>query len=456
MLNIFILLSVLCIAPLALLSPFVGVLGWHWIAFMNPHRLGWGAVETMPAAMIVGAVALGAWVISREPKRPPRDAIVFVLFLLAVWISITTVFALVPDGAFKIWDRSIKILIFTFVTLCLTTNVHRLHALIWVTVLSIGFFSMKGGLFTITTGGQYLVWGPTGSFIEDNNQLAMAVLMTLPLFFYLAQNVAHRYVRWGLFAGLALSVFSIVGSQSRGAFLSLVVLAGYLAIKSRHKFAYAGLGLGLLVVLILFLPESWMERMQSIRDFEEDQSAQGRFDAWTYAIRLFMERPLTGGGFRAYYDADHFMALVPDALTSRAWHSVYFEVLGEHGGVGMAIFATLFVLTWLRAGQLARLGRRNGLHWALDLGRMCKASLVAFATAGLFLNMAFFDLYYVIITIVVCGYSIAAQEVGETAVSARARPHGRGHQSGAPPAAPNPEGRAAASSLGAKRWSRRF
>jgi hypothetical protein len=74
MLNIFILLSVLCVAPLALLSPFVGVLGWHWIAFMNPHRLGWGAVETMPAAMIVGAVALGAWVISREPKRPPRDS----------------------------------------------------------------------------------------------------------------------------------------------------------------------------------------------------------------------------------------------------------------------------------------------------------------------------------------------------------------------------------------------
>ncbi|WP_051432354.1 putative O-glycosylation ligase, exosortase A system-associated [Rhodovibrio salinarum] len=419
MLNIFILLAVLCMAPLALLSPFVGLLGWHWIAFMNPHRLGWGAVETVPAAMIVGAFALGAWMISREPKRPPRDWIVFVLFMLAVWISITTVFALVPEGAFRIWDRSIKILLFTYVTLCLTTNVHRLHALIWITVLSIGFFSMKGGLFTITTGGQYLVWGPKGSFIQDNNQLAMAVLMTLPLFFYLSQNAANRYVRWGLLAGLVLSVFSVVGSQSRGAFVSLVIVSGYLALKSRHRLVFAGLGASLLVALIFFLPESWIERMQSIQEYEQDKSVQGRFDAWTYAWRIFEERPLVGGGFRAYYDGDYFMALVPDALMPRAWHSVYFEVLGEHGGVGIAIFLTLLLMTWLRASQLEWLGRRHALAWASDLGRMCKASLVAFATAGMFLNMAFFDLYYVIIAVVVCGYSIAAQESGETRVSLR-------------------------------------
>lgn len=409
MLNVFIIAAIVGTIPLIVVFPFTGVLAWHWIAFMNPHRLGWGGLG-LPPAMVVGAATLMFWLISREPKVPPRDTIVYLLVTLAAWISITTVFAIAPNGANPIWERAIKILLFALVTCTMVTTVHRLHGLIWVIVLSMGFFSIKGGLFVILTGGNATVFGPPNSFIGENNALAMAILMTLPLFWYLKENAELPLMRWVLLIAFILSVFAVIGSYSRGAFLALVAVAAFFALNSRHKFVYISIGIGLLAVFAVFVPPAWIAEMQSIANFEDDPSAQGRFDAWLFALRLVGERPILGGGFRAYYDDALFMALVPDAATARAWHSNYFQILGEHGIIGFIIFASIFLFTWRRSSDLVRIGTELGRQWPADLGRMCKVSLVAYASAGVFLNMAFFDLYYAIVVIVVSGYQVIAQE----------------------------------------------
>ena len=135
--------------------------------------------------MIVALTTLVAWMLSKEPKRIPLNAVSWFLIALVVWMSFANLFAVVPEEAFIKWEQAIKILVMTFATLALCGTRERLHALIWIVVVSLGYFGLKGGIFTIIGGGQNLVWGPPGSFISDNNALALALIMTLPLIRYL-------------------------------------------------------------------------------------------------------------------------------------------------------------------------------------------------------------------------------------------------------------------------------
>ena len=142
--------------PLIVIKPHVGVLVWSWISYMNPHRLTWGFTYDFPLAMVVGLVTIAAWLFSREPKSLPRHPLVLLLAMFAAWVSFTTLFAVYPDQAQAKWDRTIKVLLFNgFVTLGLITTRQRLDALIWVIVLSLGFFALKGAAFTLLTGGNY-------------------------------------------------------------------------------------------------------------------------------------------------------------------------------------------------------------------------------------------------------------------------------------------------------------
>ena len=103
-------------------------------------------------------------------------------------------------------------------------------------VLAIGFYAVKGGLFTIATLGQFRVWGPEDSFIYDNNAFALATVMSIPLWVYLFTQSAHRpWVRFGIMFAVAMSAVSAIGTHSRGAVLAIVAMAMFLWFKSRRK-----------------------------------------------------------------------------------------------------------------------------------------------------------------------------------------------------------------------------
>jgi probable O-glycosylation ligase (exosortase A-associated) len=148
------------------------------------------------------------------------------------------------------------------------------------------------------------------------------------------------------------------------------------------------------------MPQSWYDRMGTIETHEEDKSAQGRVNAWWTSWNLANDR-LLGGGFECWHKAT-FAMYAPDPTNVRDVHSVIFEVLGEHGFIGLTLFVLLGVSTWLSAGWTARRARHMAdIAWVADMMRMLQVSLIAYATAGLFLGLAYFDYYYTIIVAVV-------------------------------------------------------
>lgn len=410
MINLAIVAAVLGSVPIILRYPFAGIIFWYWVSIMNPHRLAWGFASDFPVAMVIGATAIGAFMISRERKVLPSDTTTVLLILLTLWVTLTTVLAANPEDAWEKWDRTIKILVITFLTLAMLTNRVRLHAVIWVIALSLGYYMWKGGVFTLIGGADNRVWGPPQSFIADNNQLAMALLMAAPFVRYLQVVSANRAVRIAFGATLAVGALAVIGTYSRGAFLAMLAVAGVLALRSHHKLQIGLLVVAVAVVAVAITPETWVERIESIGDYEEDSSAQGRFDMWTFAWRYALDHPITGGGFLINLDADTFFRYVPDAYKVRSMHSVIFEVLGEHGFVGLALFLGLIASAWRGFAQVRRSCRARA-PWAWELAGFGQVSLVAYITAGLFYNLAFFDLFYLVLVIQVALSRIVAAEV---------------------------------------------
>jgi putative inorganic carbon (hco3(-)) transporter len=150
--------------PWCLLRPYIGVLLWTWLSLMNPHKLAWGFAFDFPFAYIVAIATLIGLVISRDPKRLPITPVTVAMAALIGWMCVTSFFALYPDQIGEYFWRVMKVQLMIFVTLLVLHTRHQLEYLIWVTVGSVAFYGIKGGIFTLRTGGGSHVYGPTGGY----------------------------------------------------------------------------------------------------------------------------------------------------------------------------------------------------------------------------------------------------------------------------------------------------
>ena len=152
------------------------------------------------------------------------------------WMSFTSLFAMAPAGeVYDAWIRVIKIHLMLLLTLMLIRGRSHMDQLVWVIVISLGYYGAKGGVWTVLTGGGDRVWGPPGGVIEGNNELALALVVVIPLMYYLMSTTPRRLVKNALIGMMVACGFSIVGSHSRGAFLAIVACAGMLALTAAGR-----------------------------------------------------------------------------------------------------------------------------------------------------------------------------------------------------------------------------
>ncbi len=381
--------------PFILMRPYLGLLIWSWLGYMNPHRLTYGFAYSFPWVMLVAVVTLAGLVFSKEDRKIQASAVSLLLFVFLAWTGFTTVFAAMPDAAWEKWQEFAKVLIMVFVTLMLVKNRQRMHWLVWMIVVSLGFYGLKGGFFTLTHGGNFHVMGPPDSFITDNNALALALCMTLPLMRYLQLHSEGKLVRIALGVGMALTGVAILGTYSRGGLIGLAVVGAALLVKSRRKFTL------LLAVVVIgatayhFMPPQWTARMDTLHHAEETDSGETRIQSWEFATNVALHRPLTGGGFDAYLSPSLWADYAPPGSIRRAVHSIYFRTLSEQGFPGLLLFLALLFMTWRACAKVRSYTRGDaGRRWAFDLASMLQVCMIAFMVSGAFLPMPYFDLTY--------------------------------------------------------------
>ncbi|GGC97101.1 putative O-glycosylation ligase, exosortase A system-associated [Undibacterium terreum] len=386
--------------PFVFTRPFLGVLMFIWVSLMNPHRLTYGAAYDFPFAALIVVITLISLLASKQPKKFPVTPAVVVLLIFIGWMNLTTFSALEPVRAWTEWNRVMKTMFLLMVVLVSVNTKKEIQALAWTIGLSIGFWGLKGGIFTLTSGGGSNVYGPDGSYIADNNALALALVTALPIIWYTQLTVKYRIIRYGLMALSIICLVSAVGSYSRGALLGGGCMLIFLWLKSRQKIR-TGLILLLIVPLIYtVMPDKWFDRMNTIDDYKQDASAQGRINAWGFAVNV-AENNLMGGGYDCFTHK-MFAVYAPNPYDQHAAHSIYFQVLGEHGFVGLGLFLLFIWMAWRSGTKIIKHCKgRDDLKWASDLAAMCQVSIIGYAIGGAFLTLAYYDLFYDVVGLLI-------------------------------------------------------
>jgi probable O-glycosylation ligase (exosortase A-associated) len=216
---------------------------------------------------------------------------------------------------------------------------------------------------------------------------------------------------------MALLALGVIGTQSRGGFLALLILAAYLYIKSDRKILLTILIAAFCIGASFYISSDYVARMDTIATAEQDDSFMGRVVAWKLSFIMAMQHPFFGGGIKSleYFPvwldlSKDFFAYpwfytgnaLPNMTVARAAHSIYFQVLGDQGFVGLALYLACLASSFLKAGSVARKARKMGAPaWLPTAAVMVQLSIFAFAVGGAALSLAYFDLLFALFGLVV-------------------------------------------------------
>jgi putative inorganic carbon (hco3(-)) transporter len=384
----------------ALRHPWIGVMLWTWLSIMNPHRFAYGFAYSAPLAAVAAAALLLGLLITKDKSSPFKGAPVTLLAVFMVWMTLSWLFGLDIAYDYEQWKKVMKIDFMIIVGMALLYSKQHVLALAWVSAGSLALLGLKGGIFTVATGGNYRVWGPEGSFIYDNNEFALSLVMTIPLLRFLQLQLQPGWRRHLMTITMLFCAAAALGTHSRGALLAMTAMATVLWWRGRSRFLGGVLIAVAAMSLLAFMPEHWTTRMSTISEFQEDRSALGRISAWWNAFGIAQHR-LFGVGFDAA-KPELFALYSPYPDYVHAAHSIYFQVMGNHGFIGLFIFLGIFGSTYWWAGRLRHEAKVHpSAAWAADLGAMAQVSLIGYAVGGAFLSLSYFDLPYNVMMMVV-------------------------------------------------------
>jgi probable O-glycosylation ligase (exosortase A-associated) len=236
------------------------------------------------------------------------------------------------------------------------------------------------------------------------------MVLVIPILHYLSQYSAKRLVRWGFLAGLLLTVVAVLGTYSRGGMIALCVVGLWFFATSRRK-ARAFFLVALAVIVVLCVaPDSWFDRFNTIADAGQDSSFMGRVVAWKVSSAIALDNPLFGGGFHALQEQSvweifkyspgllGFVDTPEPDLRAKAAHSIYFEVLGDLGFLGLFIFLTVFANALLIRYRIKSLVKRAGedFAWALDAANALMLSILAYLAGGAGVSLGYFEVPFML------------------------------------------------------------
>ncbi|WP_338467554.1 DUF5935 domain-containing protein [Novosphingobium sp. ZN18A2] len=452
MLDLFFLAFALAFFGAGMRKPFLFVLAYTWLDIVAPQRIvDWGLISHIPISLIAFVGAFGLWFVAddkRDLRFSMRQAI---LLALLAYCFVTTQTADFPVAAQEKWSWVWKALVFAiFLPLTLRTRL-RIEAMALIMVLSAGVIIIGGGIKTLASGGGG--YGGLSLLVNDNtglyegSTLSMVAVAILPLIVWLVRHGTVFPADWKvrLFAvALGFACLLIpVGTQTRTGLLCIILLLVLSLRTVRHRFAYVALIAAAGAIAIPMLPASYKERMSSIENHQADQSASTRIAVWKWTIKYAEQHPF-GGGFEAYRqnrlsfdtvekDRDGSnVEIEKDKIVDkgRAYHSAYFEMLGEQGYPGLALWLLLQALGITQMEVLRRRFRRDppqGMEWLAPLANALQQAQFVYLLGSLFVGIAFQPFCYMLIGLQISLWAYAkriaiARPPRIVARSRRARP----------------------------------
>lgn len=400
---------------MGLKRPFLLVLVYVYIDIVSPQRLTYYLLNAVPISLIAVVMAVGGWALAddkRDVRVAPRQLLILLLILYC-WITMQT--ADFPLEAHEKWDWAWKALVFAaFLPLTLRNRL-RLEALLVFMVLSAATIIIVGGIKTLASGGGY---GQLNLMVDNNSGLyegstiSTVAIAVVPIILWLIKYGTIFPPDWrsrGFGAALIFACLLIpIGTSTRTGLLCIALLALLLLRSAKRKVLYLT-AIGILgVVAVPFLPSTFTQRMETIQTYQADESASTRLAVWKWTLDYVAEHPF-GGGFDMYrgnvisYDlkSTDGSKVRPGATADRgrAFHSAYFEMLGEQGWPGLALWLLLNIAGIVRMEVLRRRYRdpAGDLAWAGSLAAALQGAHLIYMLGATFIAIAFQPFIYMLI-----------------------------------------------------------
>jgi len=401
-------------------KPWIGLGFWLWTSCIQVNFLLYGFASSFQINRIFALTTIFSYIIGKDKIKMKMNSIYFLFFLYFIWVSISVLISDVhPHSLHFRYENFVKMFIF-FIMACKVLS-KKLHIdyVLWMLVISYGALGCSEGLKYIISGGTHTATS-IRAINGDNNFAGVMLLTTLPFSIYILSQTKHKILKFGLIGVVLLLITGILATNSRGAFVGLMILGGYFFLKSERKILVFFIFIGIIATAYNVLPESWFERMDTIENADEDDSFMTRVTSWKMSILIAMDNPIFGGGLRAvedlkiwhHYKPDfHLLSFIPSSEPDRrfAAHSMFFQVLGDVGFVGLAIYLSLILATFLKMGGLIRKSKKLQLDdWIVDLLKMMQVSLLVYCASGALISAAHTEMLFFIFTLT---YVIAQQIV---------------------------------------------
>ncbi len=428
--------------------PFLWVLCYLYIDIVAPQIISWGFLSVIPTSLIAFVAAFGGW-LALDGKEGTRFTWrQGVMLALLAYCAVTTLRADYPLPALEKWSWVWKALVFAiFLPLTLRTRL-RIEAAALVMVLAASALIIDGGIKTALGGGGY---GTLRIFVENNTGLyegsilSCVAIAIIPIILWLARHSTIFPSDWRVWTFAGALIFACclipVGTQARTGLVCLAALCILYLRTARHRvLILAGMTLAAFAA-IPFLPQSFVARMNTIENHEADQSAGTRLGVWKWTWDYARENPL-GGGFEAYLSSRvEYDTVVHDTSgdvttvrrehvveTGRAYHSSYFEMLGEQGYPGLFLWLLLQASGLWQMEALRRRYRKQSapeVAWVAPLANALQLSQVSYLVGSLFVGIAFQPFILMVIGLQ-CGLWSYLARVGTPQVKGdRAKPRAR-------------------------------
>jgi probable O-glycosylation ligase (exosortase A-associated) len=359
--------------------------------------------------MFIGVLAIGGYLAADRRAPAPFTMHTLLTLLFAGWITVTTMlFAVAPEAAWSKWDWAFKTVLFSAFIPLVFRSLVQIEAFVATYLFAASIHFLPTGLKTIISGGGYgmqLGVVQSNSGFGEGSTLAAVTLMLIPLVFYLRKH-GTLLPRWPLMDAMYLCLAAVmiacaIGTYSRTGLIGLIVLAGAIWLRSNRKILGLVVGIVVAIAIMHLTTDDWNDRIATINDYETESSALGRILVWQWTLGFVAEN-FAGGGF------DSFMIneiTSPNGFVSRgkAFHSIYFEVLGEHGWPGFGLLVGLILTSFLSLQKAARISRSlQGMENVRDLAFALQVSLVVMLACGSFIGVAFQPMLWYLFAISAC------------------------------------------------------
>jgi O-antigen ligase len=378
----------------------VSVAGYILTAVGRIHQL-FPPLEALHVAAITGLLAIGLFLFDTRADRQLRAVLVPTTRLaaaLTLWMMVSVGNAINISNSFDlVFNNFVKTALISVVIAASVRSMRDVERLVLVYFIGAVLYStVVITRFDLGTGE---AWRLGRLYYYDANDFATFIVTALPLGIYFAH--AGRTMRIRVFAmvGLALLTLAFVRSGSRGGFIALFVVVGFVvlrfaAIPLRWRLTATAF---VAVTLVLTASDQYWEQMQTITSDSDynHTSESGRLQIWSRGVDYMLQNPVLGVGPGNFSTAEGTLSLLAErqqygiGVRWNAPHNSFLQIAAELGIPGLALYLAMLACAF------------GAVKYDTPLTPALTASLLGFVVGSFFLSLAYSEMLYTLVALAV-------------------------------------------------------